>query len=283
MIYIFFILFVSAASSQQYVFDYSFGNFENASSFHINSMGLIYVTDSGKDNAAKFDTLGAKLKDIGGYGWDEGAFYEPVDVFATPLNIYISDKNNHRIQRFDKDLNFISQLSTRESEDEAAQFGYPVSSVTSNLGDLFVLDSENKRIIKFDLFGNFIMNFGGFDWGDYALSDPKKMAVSPSNNIYVIDGNDIVVFDQYGNGISRLNPAKDFKDIKIVYSNLVLNTDSEIFYSDLKSEIKELEELYLMGMEKFPKIISCFIFNKKVYLLSPFEILVFKSIPANDK
>ena len=58
---------------------------------------------------------------------------------------------------------------------------YPVSCATSNQGDLYFIDSENKRIMKFDIFGNFILNFGGFDAGKYQLSNPKQLAISSWN------------------------------------------------------------------------------------------------------
>ena len=151
-----------------------------------------------------------------------------MDVFANPLSVYVSDKNNHRIQKFDKDLNFISLLYTRESDNPAERFGYPLSAVTSNQGDLFILDSENKRILKFDLFGHFVLNFGGFDSGNYALVNPEKMVVSPSNTLFVLDGKKIVVFDQYGNGVNELQTGSELKSINLVFNNLLLNTSLTI-------------------------------------------------------
>ena len=145
-------LFISfSALSQTFIYQYSIGKFKNASAFTITAAGILYVADASSDEIYKLDTLGNNLKDVGGYGWDEGAFDHPVDVFANPLSVYVTDKNNHRIQRFDKDLNFISLLYTRENDNPAERFGYPLSAVTSNQGDLFILDSENKRILKFDL------------------------------------------------------------------------------------------------------------------------------------
>ena len=201
-------------------------------------------------------------------------FDQPADVFANPLSVYIADKNNHRIQRFDKDLNFISLLKTRDSDDAAQRFGYPLSAVTSNQGDLFILDSENKRILKFDLFGNFIMNFGGFDAGIYALSRPKKMVVSSSNNLFVLDGKRIVVFDQYGNGINILQTNADFRSLTLIFSNLVLNTDSLIMLANLKSNELNFSEINTNDDLSEP-IISSLIFNGKLYTLLSKEIRIY--------
>ncbi|MFZ0456816.1 MAG: NHL repeat-containing protein [Ignavibacteriaceae bacterium] len=240
----------------------------------MSSSGFLYVTDSDKDELYKLDTSGNIIKDCGGYGWDEGEFDNPVDVFATPLNVYVSDKNNNRIERFDKDLNFISKLYTRESDNKNERFGYPASCATSNLGDLFILDTENKRIIKFDLFGNFIMNFGGFDAGIYALSNPKKFSISNNNFLFVLDGKKIVVFDHYGNGISTFNSGYDLIGINIIFNNMTVNTSKRIFYVSLNEQFS-LNEIILEEIEENTSIVSSLIFNSKLYVLTPEKIIVY--------
>ena len=164
--------------SQGFIYSSSIGKFKDASSFCITSAGFIYVTDSGTNEVYKLDTLGNVLKYAGGYGWDDGMFDNPSDVYANPLSVYVCDKNNHRVERFDKDLNYIWQLNTRNSDTTGQRFGYPLGCAVSRQGDLYILDSENKRIVKFDLFGNFALNFGGYDAGIYSLVNPKKIAVS---------------------------------------------------------------------------------------------------------
>ncbi len=274
--YLILILLITASTtfSQKYHIEYSLGSFKDASSFYMSSSGFLYVTDSGKDELYKLDTLGNIVKDCGGYGWDESTFDNPVDVFATPLNVYVSDKNNNRIQRFDKDLNFISQLSTRNSDNKSERFGYPASCATSNMGDLFILDTENKRIIKFDLFGNFIMNFGGFDAGIYALSNPKQFAVSPDNFIFVLDGKRIVVFDQYGNGVSIFNSDYNLESINIIFNKLTVNTKHNILLANLNSQFS-LSEIIMEELEENTSIVSSLIFNNKLYVLTPEKIIVY--------
>jgi DNA-binding beta-propeller fold protein YncE len=193
-----FLLIGTVIFPQKFQLGNKIGRFVNASSFYINSAGFIYVSDINTDEITVLDTLGNLVKNIGGYGWRQSAFDNPADIFADALKVYIADKNNHRIQRFDKNLNFNFQILTRQSEVEQEQFGYPLSAVMSNQGDIFILDSENSRIVKFDIFGNFLQNFGGYDYGNYALQKPAQLAVSMQNNIYVIDGNQVIIFDQYG-------------------------------------------------------------------------------------
>ena len=135
------------------MFQNALGKFTDASSFSYNPSGFFYVADRHTNEIFKIDTLGNIIKYIGGYGWDESNFDDPIFIFSTLLNVYVTDKNNHRIQIFDKDLNYITQLSNKNLEStnknlENSKFGYPLGCVVSSMGDFFVLDSENKRILK---------------------------------------------------------------------------------------------------------------------------------------
>ena len=275
---ILFLLIGSVIFPQKFQLENKIGHFVNASSFYINSAGFIYVSDINTDEITAIDTSGNLLKKIGGYGWRESAFDNPADVFADALKVYVADKNNHRIQRFDKNLNFNFQILTRQSEVEQERFGYPLSAVMSNLGDIFILDSENSRIVKFDIFGNFLQNFGGYDYGNYALQKPIQLAVSMQNNIFVIDGDQIIIFDQYGNGTGKITGTEDFTSIRIIFEWLTVTSKEKIYTANLRSPEMSLREVLLEGLEEETEIISALIFNNKLYVLSKKEILIFNRL-----
>jgi len=273
-----FLLFVVVSSNvfaQSFEFSESIGNFNKASSFYITANGLIYVSDSGSDEIILLDTLGNQLKTFGGYGWSENSFDDPADVFADPLTIYTADKNNHKIKRFDKNLNFISSLFRRESDAQEEQFGYPISCATSNQGDLYFIDSENRRVMKFDIFGNFKMNFGGFDAGKYQLLNPKQLAISSANEIFIIDGADIIIFDSFGNGTNRISIDSSLSSIRILFDQLTICNGSEIYYSNLKSTDSKFTRLDLADFQIETQIISAILFNSKLYVLTEHELLIF--------
>jgi DNA-binding beta-propeller fold protein YncE len=279
LVYILLVLLLGTSTfPQKYKFESSFGKFINASSFYINSAGYIYVTDTNTDEVYALDTLGNLILKIGGFGWRETAFDDPVDVFADALKLYVADKNNHRIQRLDKNMNFNFQIYTRYSDNEAERFGYPLSAVMSNQGDVFILDSENSRIVQFDIFGNFIRNFGGYDYGNYALQNPKQLAVSDKNNIFVIDGNEILIFDQYGNSINKVSGIDEFISIRIIFDWMTLSTEKQIYLANLRSPEITLKEVLLEDLPLDTTFVTSLIFNNKLYLLTNKEILVFNRI-----
>ena len=265
----------STGYSQYFKYERSFGTFKNATSFYINSAGVVFVTDDVTDEVFQLDTLGNLFNLVGGYGWQINAFDDPVDVFADALKVFVTDKNNHRIQRFDKNLNFIFQFQTRDSDIEEERFGYPLSAVESNLGDVFILDSENNRILKFDLFGNFIMAIGGYDYGSYYLQDPIQLAISMQNNIYVLDRKDIYIFDNYGTAIGNIKVPGVMRSIRIIFQWLTINSDKKIYISNLNSKEKKLIEVMLNGYDDELEIVSSLVFKTKLYVLTPRSILIF--------
>lgn len=273
-----FILTGAAIFPQKYQFENKIGQFVNASSFYINPAGFIYVSDINTDEITAIDTAGNILMKIGGYGWRESAFDNPADIYADALKVFVTDKNNHRIQRFDKNLNFNFQISTRQSDIEQERFGYPLSAVMSNQGDIFILDSENSRIVKFDIFGNFLQNFGGYDYGNYALQKPVQLAVSMQNNIFVIDGNQIIIFDQYGNGSGKITGIEEFTSIRIIFEWLTITGNGKVYSANLRSPEMSLKEVFLQGLDLELEMVSAMIFNNKLYVLTKKEILIFNRL-----
>ncbi len=275
LIYFFIIIFYQIAFSQSYLFQKSIGEFKNASSFSIASSGFIYVTDLSSNEVYRLDTLGNISRYVGGFGWDVSNFDEPVHIYATPLNIYITDKNNHRIQRFDKDLNYIAQIKTKNDSRQSAEFGYPLSSVTSNQGDLFILDSENKRILKFDMFGNYIQQFGGFDAGRFSIDEPVSIAVTAGNNLFVLDRKVIVLFDQYGNGLAKINIENEFSAINILYHNLLLTGNEKILHADLRNSEIYFYQINFIEFDTDEMFRDAVIFNNALYVLTAKTIYIF--------
>ena len=134
--------------------------------------------------------------------------------------------------------------------------------------------------LKFDLFGNFIQNFGGFDWGIYSLNNPKRLTVNFDNSVLVLDDTLLIVYDQFGNGKEKISLNKTFTGLRTYAAGLILSDEKEIYIGTFGVSENILTKLNLIGIPEDFKIISCYIFNGKLYVLSPHEIFVFKK--ANE-
>jgi hypothetical protein len=71
-------------------------------------------------------------------------------------------------------------------------------------GDLFILDGENTRIVKFAAGTTFERTFGGLNRAEAKLQSPIKLVVLPSGMVYVAETQRILVYDAYGNFVKAL-------------------------------------------------------------------------------
>jgi hypothetical protein len=169
--------------------------------------GNLYIADTGNNRILKCNQRGELLREAGGFGFDKEQFDRPVDVWAgNGLEVFVVDYNNQRLERYDKDLNYISSYYSDELQDESLQFGYPAAVGFSDQGELFLADHEFKRVLRIDSFGKPKSNFGDYNWGEGRLLRPAKILVTSRREIFVSDSTAeaVVEFDYYGNFVRRL-------------------------------------------------------------------------------
>jgi len=264
---------INITYAQSILFKGEIGDFETASAFTLTPGGIFFVTDLSRNEIVKVDTLGNLIQSIGGYGWNSSTFDEPIDVFATDLRVYVTDKNNNRIQVFDKDLNYLFLIKTDEQTDDRNNFQYPTSCESSIQGDIYILDSDNTRIMKFNSEGNFLLEFGNYDSGDFMLLSPVKLALSQDSKIFVIDENNLTVFDQYGMGLLKLNSKDKPENINITFNNLVVNTSDSLYYLNLLSPNNKFINITPKDFDDDIEIIEGTLFNGNLYILTEINIL----------
>ena len=79
--------------------------------------GNIYVINSDLNTLTLFSKEGTMVRRIGGSGWLNDQFDRPAGVWArNGIDLFIADYGNHRIQRFDRNLNYVSTFYTRDSD-----------------------------------------------------------------------------------------------------------------------------------------------------------------------
>ena len=184
--------------------NYRFGAFEDARALSLSTDGRMTVVDGGAGAVIRLDQTGKIERSLDGKGWGQLEFDQPVDGDANPpLRTYIADYGNARIQIFDQTLNFVATLDGRSLENDGYRFRYPRSIAISRHNDIFVLDGDNARIVKIDISGVLQIAFGGFDAGKGRLLDPSRIRISSNDVLGVIDRNDVLFFDLYGNYLSR--------------------------------------------------------------------------------
>jgi streptogramin lyase len=106
-------------------------------------------------------------------------------------------------QQTNSTYSYLTQWGTFGSGN--SQFSYPVDITVDPSMNIYVTDSLNNRIQKFDSVGNYITQFGVSGFGNGEFNSPQGVSSDSIGNIYVADSsnNRIQKFDSLGNFILK--------------------------------------------------------------------------------
>jgi DNA-binding beta-propeller fold protein YncE len=167
----------------------------------LDTRGSIYVADWTGNQVVKLSSAGAVLTQWGSPGSGAGQFNTPkfISTDATDA-VYVADTGNCRIQKFDSSGTFQRQWGTRGESTAGAPapdgtFNGPTGiAVDAARGSVFVVDSNNNRVQKFDLSGTFLAKWGDTGTGNGQFrfigtgQGPEGgIAVDASGDVYVVD------------------------------------------------------------------------------------------------
>lgn len=162
--------------------------------------GSFYVSDGyGNSRVVKFSKDGTYLFEWGKFGNKQGEFNIPhgIDLDKNGF-VYVADRENNRIQKFDSDGNFIT-LWQNETTDQL----YSVT-IDNQKNHLFGIDYwivndtiiKGSDIFRFDLDANLQVQFGRTGFYDGPVARYHDIQIDNEGNIYVGDilGNRIQKF-----------------------------------------------------------------------------------------
>ena len=187
------------------------GQFRYPQGLAVDFRGNIYVSDFSNDRIQKFDSNGnfltmwgtsCNLKndlnnecEIPNGGGDmqkgDGQFYRPkgIAVNLKTDQVYVVDKVNDRIQKFDSNGTFLSKWGTSGTGD--GQFYAPeYIAIDPRDNSVYVGDENNHRIQKFDSNGTFLSKWGSKGKGEGQFQNPEGIGIdSRTGEIYAVDEN----------------------------------------------------------------------------------------------
>jgi hypothetical protein len=194
------------------------GQFNMPSGIGVDSK-YVFVVDH-NNQTQKFDYDGNFIKRWGSSGSANGQFKTPegIAVDKNSTSVYVVDSGNHRIQKFDKEGqhlktwgSFCEVATAKECLDPDGpagnlslgdgQFNYPQGvAIDSNASNnIYVADSKNNRIQKFDDNGTFIKRWGSAGNGVGEFRRPADVAVD-SSIVYVVDAENDRIQEFNSNG-----------------------------------------------------------------------------------
>ena len=164
--------------------------------------GNVYVDDFRNRRIQKFDSDGNFLMQ-----WPTDRAGSPGStVVDKDGNVFVSffgsDEGN--LQKYDPEGKLL--LSWGGTGDGDGEFAGRIEDIAIDKdGNIYVTDSYNHRIQKFDNDGNFLMKIGGESSreGHGTFTNPLGIGVDYDGNIYVVDNFFLQKFDAQGNFITQ--------------------------------------------------------------------------------
>ena len=156
----------------------------------VDQHGNAYVDNFSTHNhyIQKFDSSGTLVNQWGTTGRGDGQFGAgnltgPEDITLDAAgNIYVSDRLNHRIQKFDPDGNLLAIFGGTLGTEGHGLFASPLGLAVDGDGNIYVLDVSTHLLQKLDADGNFIAQWST-DGGD--LDEAAIISLDWNNDIYV--------------------------------------------------------------------------------------------------
>ena len=167
---------------------------------------------------------------FGKEGSSVGMFNCPWGVAVNAMDeIAVTDENNHRIQIFNSDGNYLRSFGRKGNK--AREFKYPEGIAFHNNGNVFVADCFNHRIQIFSGEGEYVGSFGGKGSLDSQLTYPWGLSVDSDGNIIVADtGNKLIkIFSPDGKFLMKIGGQGSFTNpIHCVqYDRYLIVSDSD--------------------------------------------------------
>jgi len=104
-------------------------------------------------------------------------------------------------------VGFVSSFGSAGSSN--GQFNHPADVAIDSKGNLWVADTNNNQIEKFNQAGVFVAKYGSMGSGNGQLSYPASLAIDSKNNLWVADTNNnrIVQFNEAGTFVKAVGSS----------------------------------------------------------------------------
>jgi DNA-binding beta-propeller fold protein YncE len=160
----------------------------------IHGVDSLVITDTNNHRLRAFTANGMFIEKWGENGSGEGQFYYPQGVAVNSKDeVVIADAGNHRIQitlgpppdMMNLPGGFLRTFGKEGDGD--GQFRNPLAVALDAEDNIYVADTDNHRVQKFDAQGKFLAKWGGYGDGDGQFDLPSGITVDRQGNVYVVD------------------------------------------------------------------------------------------------
>ncbi|HEX5223662.1 MAG TPA: NHL repeat-containing protein, partial [Solirubrobacteraceae bacterium] len=177
--------------------------------------GYVYVADQLSYVVQKWTAQGTFVNEWGSYGGGHGQF-GPIAGLAVDAagNVYVVDSSHNRIEKFDSSGRYLMSWGHKGSALGDFSFGSsqdytkPPGGGIAVAGEyVYVADSGNNRIERFNLEGQFPIQFGSGGDAPGQMRYPRAVAANGAEVVVSDDDHRVQVFDPNGGYIGQTGSA----------------------------------------------------------------------------
>ena len=156
--------------------------------------GTRYVVDVDLQRVMVYDRNDRYLRALG-----DPEAWSPTDVAISGKRLYVTDRKNVQVVLLEKatgeELKRFSRLGSGQGE-----LFFPTNIVVGSDGSVYVSDTGNFRILKFNSRGKLLQQIGSLGRATGQFARPKGVAVDREGRVYVVDAafQNVQIFDPEG-------------------------------------------------------------------------------------
>ncbi len=208
----------------------------------VDTDGTCYVADTGHKRIMVYDSDGKYLRSLG-----DPEKMGPTDVELLEDQLYVCDIDNAQVVILDKETgDEIRRFGSKGSGE--GQLFFPTNIAIDLDGNVFVSDTGNTRVMRFDRRDNFVMQIGalGREMGNFVR--PKGIAVDREGRLYVADAafENVQIFDDEGKLLLFFGTPGNHTGGLNLPASVVIDYDNVDYFKDLVAPGHEIEYLVLV-------------------------------------
>ena len=167
----------------------------------LDALENLYVVDTAKKAIVVFGRDGKQINEFTDpdFGRPNGLAIDKQRGRMYVVDTGSRDAKEHNVKIFDLSGKRLGAIGGAPGGD-FGQFSYPTYVAVDASGNVYVTDTMNARVQKFDPDGKFLTAFGqpGSNWGEF--DKPKGVAVDSFGNVYVADSgwSNVQIFNPKG-------------------------------------------------------------------------------------
>ena len=216
------------------------------------------------DNANRQVAFISKDNDIiysGGYGFDNDAFIDPIDILSSKLDVWIIDSSENKLLKYDHKLNYLKSIEFEQL--------YPIFGGIDDWGNIYLLSELEQIIYKADASTENLEEFIDLSFWDNLNSCISDMHVAWDGSIGILSK-----CTEYVYIFNRLGKLQIQYPISYSSEQWLVKINNNWFALTSDGKITSIQDGYTSQIIVENPIINVFKKDKKLYLLHSNKIWI---------